>query len=183
VKHIGMIVFVLGILALPAWGQDRTAISGTVTDSSGAMAPGVKVELNSPATGLSREAVTGATGIYEFPALPIGSYKLTMSKPGFKPFEVDGVDLLYRYAPSSGHRGHHRYRPGHCDHRVAQPDFGGSRPLGQPHAAGARRHQLRRRRAARHPIQRPFARRQQLRLRRRRYQRRPGADAEGRCAA
>jgi hypothetical protein len=90
-----MIVFVLGILALPAWGQDRTAISGTVTDSSGAMAPGVKVELNSPATGLSREAVTGATGIYEFPALPIGSYKLTMSKPGFKPFEVDGVDLLY----------------------------------------------------------------------------------------
>ena len=94
-KHICMIVFVLGILALPAWGQDRTAISGTVTDSSGAMAPGVKVELNSPATGLSREAVTGATGIYEFPALPIGSYKLTMSKPGFKPFEVDGVDLLY----------------------------------------------------------------------------------------
>jgi hypothetical protein len=88
-------VFVLGILALPAWGQDRTAISGTVTDSSGAMAPGVKVELNSPATGLSREAVTGATGIYEFPALPIGSYKLTMSKAGFKPFEVDGVDLLY----------------------------------------------------------------------------------------
>ncbi|HEY1206740.1 MAG: TonB-dependent receptor [Bryobacteraceae bacterium] len=94
-KHIFAFVFVLGIFALPASAQDRTAINGTVTDPSGAVVPNVKVELKSPATGLSREAVTGATGIYEFPALPIGSYNLILSKAGFKPFEVNGVDLLY----------------------------------------------------------------------------------------
>jgi hypothetical protein len=77
------------------WAQDRTAINGTVTDPSGAVMPNVKVELKSPATGLSRETVTGATGIYEFPALSIGSYNIVMSKGGFKPFEIDKIDLVY----------------------------------------------------------------------------------------
>ncbi len=94
-RQIFILLFVLGTLALPTWAQDRTAINGTVTDPSGAVVPNVKVELKSPATGLSRETVTGATGIYEFPALSIGSYNIIMSKAGFKPFEVDNVDLLY----------------------------------------------------------------------------------------
>ena len=94
-KHLFLFAFVLGILSLPAWAQDRTSINGTVTDPSGAVVPNVKVELKSPATGLSRETVTGATGIYEFPALLIGTYQLTMSKAGFKPIQVDAVELLY----------------------------------------------------------------------------------------
>jgi hypothetical protein len=95
VKYISIFVFVLGILALPTWAQDRTAISGTVTDPSGAVVPNVKVELKAPATGLSHRTVTGVTGIYEFPALPVGSYSIIMSKDGFKPSEIDNVDLLY----------------------------------------------------------------------------------------
>jgi Carboxypeptidase regulatory-like domain/TonB dependent receptor len=98
VKRILAFVLVLGILVLPAWAQDRTAINGTVTDQSGALVSKVKVELKSPATGLSRETVTGATGIYEFPALPIGSYSIVMSKAGFKPFEVKDIDLVYGQA-------------------------------------------------------------------------------------
>lgn len=94
-KHLYLFVLVLCIFALPTRAQDRTAISGTVTDPSGAVVPGVNVELKSPATGLLRETVTAATGIYEFPALSIGSYNIIMSKSGFKPFEVDNVDLLY----------------------------------------------------------------------------------------
>ena len=94
-RHISILVFVLCIFALPTWAQDRTAISGTVTDPSGAVIPNVKVELKSPATGLLRETVTGSTGIYEFPALSIGSYNVSMLKTGFKPFQVDNVELLY----------------------------------------------------------------------------------------
>ncbi|HXN46006.1 MAG TPA: TonB-dependent receptor [Bryobacteraceae bacterium] len=97
-KHLFVFLFVLGVLALPTWAQDRTAINGTVTDPSGAVVPNVKVELKCPATGLSRETVTGGTGIYEFPALPIGSYNIVMSKAGFKPVETDSVELLYGQA-------------------------------------------------------------------------------------
>ena len=83
---------------VPAFAQDRTAVIGTVTDPSGAVMPGVKVELKSLSTGLSRETLTGATGIYEFPTLPIGSYNMTMTKTGFKPYEIDNIDLVYGQA-------------------------------------------------------------------------------------
>ncbi len=97
-KHILAFLFVTGILAMPTLAQDRTAINGTVTDPSGAVVPSVKVELKCPDTGLSRDTVTGATGIYEFPALSIGTYQLTISKAGFKPYEVKDIDLVYGQA-------------------------------------------------------------------------------------
>ncbi|HTP89179.1 MAG TPA: TonB-dependent receptor [Bryobacteraceae bacterium] len=84
-----------GALSSPVVAQDRTALSGTVTDSSGARVPEVKVELKSNATGLSRETLTGPTGLYEFPTLPIGSYNVTMSKSGFKPQEIESIDLVF----------------------------------------------------------------------------------------
>ncbi len=83
------------IMCLPAYAQDRTAINGTVTDPSGAVAPNVRITLTSPATGFTHETRTGPTGIYEFPTLPIGSYKVTMSKEGFRPYEIDRVDLVF----------------------------------------------------------------------------------------
>ena len=95
IRRLAILVLAGSALALPAVAQDRTGIDGTVTDQSGALVPNVKVELKAPATGLTREAVTGATGIYEFPALPIGSYNITVSKAGFRPFEVHDIDLLY----------------------------------------------------------------------------------------
>ena len=51
--------------------------------------------MNSPATGLHRETVTGPTGIYGFASLPVGAYTISISKDGFKPFEIQHVDLLY----------------------------------------------------------------------------------------
>ena len=78
-RHIAPVVLALVIFGLPVVAQDRTGINGTVTDPSGALIPDVKVELKSPATGLAREARTGATGIYEFPALE--KYGMPSIKP------------------------------------------------------------------------------------------------------
>jgi hypothetical protein len=83
------------LVSLPLAGQDRAAINGTVTDPSGALVGGAAVELLSPDTGLRRQSSTNDSGIYEFPALPIGSYTITITQPGFKPFVIHTVDLTY----------------------------------------------------------------------------------------
>ena len=53
------------------------------------------VKMNSNATGFHRETVTGTTGIYEFQSLPVGTYSLSISKDGFKPYTIREVDVLF----------------------------------------------------------------------------------------
>ncbi len=72
---------------------DRATLNGTVTDASGAVVQNVKVELVSTTTGFQRETVTGAKGNYEVPALPVGTYKITISKDGFKPEVLESVQF------------------------------------------------------------------------------------------
>jgi hypothetical protein len=85
----------LVVSALLCLGQDRAAINGTVTDPTGATVPAATVELTSSATGLHRSTVTPANGIYEFPSLPVGRYRISIGKAGFNPYVVSDVDLLY----------------------------------------------------------------------------------------
>ncbi|HKD07919.1 MAG TPA: TonB-dependent receptor [Bryobacteraceae bacterium] len=80
---------------LPLLAQDRAAISGTVTDPSGAVVPGARVEITSSQNGFHRQASTGLQGIYEFASLPVGTYAVSISKDGFTTFHMDGIDLLY----------------------------------------------------------------------------------------
>src|SRR5215472_4368754 len=80
---------------LPLLAQDRAAISGTVTDPSGAVVPGARVEITSSQNGFHRQASTGLQGIYEFASLPVGTYAVSISKDGFAAFHMDGIDLLY----------------------------------------------------------------------------------------
>ena len=79
-----LILLVL-LTAAPAWAQvDRASLAGTVTDTSGAVVPGARLELVSQETGLRREALTSATGTYTFSQVPIGLYAITASIPGFR---------------------------------------------------------------------------------------------------
>src|SRR5215831_12971734 len=75
--------------------QDHAAISGTVTDPSGALVGAAAVELKSGATGLRRSAATNEEGLYEITALSVGTYSITISKSGFKPTTVYQIDLQY----------------------------------------------------------------------------------------
>ena len=69
-------------------------ISGTVRDSSGGVLPGVSVTVLNTATGLTRSEVTGASGGYVFPSLPIGPYTVTAELEGFRRAEKTGFDLV-----------------------------------------------------------------------------------------
>src|ERR1700674_4946108 len=74
-------------LAVPfaAHAQDITAaVRGTVTDEQGAAIVGAEVSVISPDTGFSRSVTSGTDGVYNFPALPLGAYKIRASHAGFK---------------------------------------------------------------------------------------------------
>ncbi|HEV8658030.1 MAG TPA: TonB-dependent receptor [Thermoanaerobaculia bacterium] len=69
------------------------ALSGRVTDSSGAAVPGVTVTAMNTQTGLQRVAVTAADGAYRFPSLPVGTYRVTTELPGFATVTTEKVEL------------------------------------------------------------------------------------------
>lgn len=73
--------------------SSSATLQGTVTDASAALLPGVVVKLQSPATGLSREAVTNAAGVYAFNFLPAGTYAITAELSGFKSVRRDNMRL------------------------------------------------------------------------------------------
>src|SRR5690349_20143674 len=93
--RISFLLFtVLMTLALAALGQTfRGAISGSVTDVSGAVVSGATVKALSAATGLARESTTSASGEFVFQDLPLGKYSVTVSQPGFQTVRVDNVEV------------------------------------------------------------------------------------------
>jgi hypothetical protein len=79
--------------------QDATArITGTITDSTGAVIPGVQVTVTNTATQISREATTDHDGFYQVLALPIGNYKVTATRDGFRTVESAEYKLLINQA-------------------------------------------------------------------------------------
>src|SRR5215471_10838592 len=83
------------LLAVALSAQDRVAINGSVKDASNAVIPGADVELISSEMGFHRSTVSGAKGLFEITALPVGSYTVTITAPGFKPTTIRNVDLQY----------------------------------------------------------------------------------------
>jgi carboxypeptidase family protein/TonB-dependent receptor-like protein len=59
-------------------------ISGTVTDSSGAVLPGVSVLIQNNDTGIARTVKTDAAGRYAAPSLSLGSYRISATAEGFQ---------------------------------------------------------------------------------------------------
>src|SRR5580693_6432790 len=68
-------------------------ITGTVTDSTGAVIPDARVILNNQATGVQRQAATDASGYYSVPELQPGIYHVSVSKQGFATEELANVHL------------------------------------------------------------------------------------------
>src|SRR5256884_561112 len=75
----------LALTALPAVAQTGAGtVSGEVRDSSQGLVSGAKVTITNTETGISRQVMTSQEGLYSFPALPIGPYRLTVEKEGFQ---------------------------------------------------------------------------------------------------
>jgi Carboxypeptidase regulatory-like domain/TonB dependent receptor len=88
---------IFAMLATVVFGQQLAtnsgAINGTVTDSSGAAVPNVKVTITSPALQGAQVFTTNDQGVYRFPDIPIGLYKITFEAPGFGTQVHDQVNI------------------------------------------------------------------------------------------
>ncbi len=92
-------IFISALISLFAtsgvWGQavSTSQISGTVRDSTGLVIVGATVTANQTATGLARASITNGDGAYLLANLPIGPYKIQVSKEGFSAAVQSGLVL------------------------------------------------------------------------------------------
>jgi hypothetical protein len=69
------------------------SLSGTVTDQTDAVIPGATITLVNTATGATRTTTTDTAGAWKVPALPVGSYRITVEANGFKKGNVPNVEV------------------------------------------------------------------------------------------
>jgi hypothetical protein len=87
-------VAALTLCASLAPAQTATGnIIGRITDSSGAVVPGVEVTALNPASGVSSRTVSDDSGLYRVLYLGPATYNLTFTKPGFSTLQRSGIVL------------------------------------------------------------------------------------------
>ena len=79
--------------AASAFSQTFGEITGAVRDPSGAVIAGATVTVTNVATNASRTTTTNDAGVYSFPALPPGSYRLKVEQQGFKTVSRTDIEL------------------------------------------------------------------------------------------
>ena len=81
------VVCSLFVLSALSFGQtDRGAITGTVSDPTGALVANVPIQVKNSQTGAVYNGATSATGNYTFAQVPPGTYEMSVAAPGFKNF-------------------------------------------------------------------------------------------------
>jgi hypothetical protein len=94
-KSIYAIIALLYLMTtVRGYGQSINAsVTGTVSDPTGALIPGVTVTAANTATGVAATTITNESGSYVFPALQPGTYKVSAELPGFQTQTFTDVQL------------------------------------------------------------------------------------------
>ena len=82
--------------SVPAWAQSQSingTIRGHATDATGADIPDAIVSISNAEVGYSNQISTGSDGYFVQPNLPLGTYKVTISKDGFSTLKYDSIVL------------------------------------------------------------------------------------------
>src|SRR5215471_10807700 len=79
--------------SLYAQAVSIASVTGHVTDAQGAIVAGAQIKMTGIDTGAIYQAVTNADGIYTFPSLPIGAYRLESTVAGFQTYIQNGLVL------------------------------------------------------------------------------------------
>ncbi len=93
-RNLALFVLIAACLVLPSSAQTTAGlVTGTITDSSGAVVPSATISVTNQGTGQTRATTTDSSGTYVIPQLLPGVYTLTVTGPGFGKEERTNVQL------------------------------------------------------------------------------------------
>ena len=92
IRVCGLSLFLLTVTSLFAQG-DRAAFDGSITDVTGSAVPNATVVALETQTGVETKTTTTEAGVYRMPYIPLGTYKISVSAPGFKTAVAENVQL------------------------------------------------------------------------------------------
>jgi hypothetical protein len=87
-----LLAILLLAMSVPVQAQ-QTSVSGFIRDSSGAAIISAKLTIINTGTNTKLETTTNGDGVYNFPALPPGSYRLTVEAQGFEKKAIENIRL------------------------------------------------------------------------------------------
>jgi hypothetical protein len=89
-----VLALLLAVMVLSPQLEAQTgSISGTVTDSSGAVVQGAQITVRDTGTNQSHKATSNTSGNYTVTNLSVGFYEITAQKGGFKTFRQTSIQL------------------------------------------------------------------------------------------
>ena len=91
-KTTALFTFMLA-MSPALFSQGGVTLYGTITDPSGASIGGANISVTNSATSQTRQAVSSADGAYVVPDLSAGTYRLSVTSPGFKTVVEDAIQL------------------------------------------------------------------------------------------
>jgi hypothetical protein len=97
----GRWMFILAALLLTssAYAAEVTAsLLGTVRDASGAVVTGANISLTNTQTNVTKKTESGTDGEYSFTLIPVGQYRLTVERTGFRKYVQEGIILQVNQA-------------------------------------------------------------------------------------
>src|SRR5260370_26881959 len=87
-----LVLTLVGIVG--AWAEvPRASVSGTITDSSGAVLPGATITVHNVETGVSRSTTSNESGNYQLLGLQAGRYDAAASRPQFTTVQRKDITL------------------------------------------------------------------------------------------
>ena len=89
------VLFCLCLIPFAAFAQsDRGTMTGTISDTTGGVIPGVNIVATNVETGARYETISTETGNYTLAQIPAGVYQLSAELPGFKRYVRQGITVL-----------------------------------------------------------------------------------------
>jgi hypothetical protein len=95
-----MVALALSVGAASALAQATAQIQGVIADTTGSAIPEAEVRATQTDTGFTRVVVSAGDGTYVVPNLPIGPYRIEVSKPGFATAVQSGIVLQVASNPT-----------------------------------------------------------------------------------
>ena len=93
-ESFAFLLLLFSLVANFTWAQSETAtVSGQVVDPSGLNITGAQVKLVDIDRDTSTSATTNNTGLYTFPSVRPGRYRMAVTAAGFKVVNVTGVTV------------------------------------------------------------------------------------------